>query len=200
MHSGISIGPQDMRLSLAALRSHCTSGETLEFSTPSRHFKKFDESPYCSAFGRLQRNYCIVRSLSLTSSKSSAEPPQITICGVKRTSNRSSAVRLFAKSQWEHITVPVASCGIFQYRAAPEADLKRTRWPTFMIASVVRRTCLSFVRSRRIGDEFQAGLPLIGTQASRDLARSRILSGKTGAQAQFFWQIQTPGLANRKQP
>jgi len=52
----------------------------------------------------------------------------------------------------------------------------------------------------RIGDQFQAGLPLIGTQASRDLARSRILFGKTGAQAQFFWQIQPPGLANRKQP
>jgi hypothetical protein len=32
----------------------------------------------------------------------------------------------------------------------------------------------STVRSRRIGDQFHAGLPLIGMQASRDLARSRI--------------------------
>ena len=30
--------------------------------------------------------------------------------------------------------------------------------------------------------------------------RSRILSVKTGAQVQFFLQIQPPGLANRKQP
>ena len=58
----------------------------------------------------------------------------------------------------------------------------------------------SNVRSKRSGDQLQAGLPLIGTLASRDLARSRILSVKTGAQVQFFLQIQPPGLANRKQP
>jgi hypothetical protein len=45
------------------------------------------------------RNYCIVRSgMSLISSKSSAAPPQITICGVKRTSNRSAVARLLVRS------------------------------------------------------------------------------------------------------
>ena len=74
------------------------------------------------------------------------------------------------------------------------------RWRDHLAATIVIDDKGNQVSSRRISDQFQAGLPLIGTQASRDLARSRILSGKTGAQAQFFWQIQPPGLANRKQP
>jgi hypothetical protein len=74
------------------------------------------------------------------------------------------------------------------------------RWYDLLAAAIVIDDKGNQVSSWRISDQFQAGLPLIGTQASRDLARSSILSGKTGAQAQFFWQSQPPGLANRKQP
>ena len=46
--------------------------------------------------------------------------------------------------------------------------------------------------------EFRTGLPRTGTQASRDMARSRILSDNNCARSHFFWQTQPRYLANRK--